>query len=173
MGSPGRPPRGTTGEARTRGGPGADASAPGSRVHRTSDSTVRSGRVLRLGESRPGEQPFRNARCRAAAADPRHPRNRQPDGHLAPEDRSWFWTVYTAQGRMLQSGMNLLVIGKNTPKRAMHVLVMFLLATADHPLADFSEATTAWAAANRVLLASLPARRERRTEDPHNHRLTG
>jgi hypothetical protein len=91
----------------------------------------------------------------------------------APEDRSWFWTVYTAQGRMLQSGMNLLVIGKNTPKRAMHVLVMFLLATADHPLADFSEVTTAWAAANRVLLASLPARRERRTEDPHNHRLTG
>jgi len=91
----------------------------------------------------------------------------------APEDRSWFWTVHNAQGRMLQSGMNLLVIGKNTPRRAMRVLVTLLLATADRPLADFSEATTAWAAANRVALASLLARRERRPEDPRAHRLTG
>jgi hypothetical protein len=71
----------------------------------------------------------------------------------APEDGAWFWQLENAQGRILQGGMNLQVAGKHSAQQAMKVLIQFLLTTADKPVADFYQAVTVWAVANREELA--------------------
>jgi hypothetical protein len=67
----------------------------------------------------------------------------------SPADETWFWQIFSAQGQLIQGGMNLQIAHGHTGKDAMKVLLQFLVLAVDHPLPEFCDATHVWAATRR------------------------
>lgn len=67
-------------------------------------------------------------------------------GHHKDDVRAfWCWEFGNGDGRLLDSGHKLEMAGPQTPREAMRVLILFLLATADKSLEAFNDAGNEWA----------------------------
>ena len=65
----------------------------------------------------------------------------------------WWWRVSNGASRLLDSADNLLVTGPHTPREAMRVLLLFLLAAGDGPITSFNEPAIEWARMHHKPLA--------------------
>lgn len=65
----------------------------------------------------------------------------------------WWWRVSNGASRLLDSADNLLVTGPQTPREAMRVLLLFLLAAGDGPITSFNETAIEWARMHHKPLA--------------------